>query len=235
MKFYKNQEIEDLAESRLNELGHPLSPPIPINLLAEKVLGLDFLWDDIKELPGEKIFGGLQPKKRLIVLNERHTDLFKEKPGLERSTIGHEMGHWDLFINESMLNHPSLFKERDNDSFAYRSANVGEVEVIKKLISCQKGIDLLHQIQSKADDPDEARSVNCYAACLSMPKEMICMEALKIDRTKWPNLYKLAEKFEVTISAMTVRLQQLNLLHINKDKKLFESKEAGYGQTSLGI
>ena len=33
---------------------------------------------------------------RKILLNEAHLPLFKEKPGLERSTIGHEPGHWDL-------------------------------------------------------------------------------------------------------------------------------------------
>ena len=35
--------------------------------------------------------------------------LFKEKPGLERSTKGHEMGHWDLFVDKGSLEHPTLF------------------------------------------------------------------------------------------------------------------------------
>ena len=47
MKFYRNQTIEILAEARLAELGRlldqSLDPPIPIDLLAEQVLGLDFL------------------------------------------------------------------------------------------------------------------------------------------------------------------------------------------------
>lgn len=47
MKFYRNQEIEDLAEERLSQLAQllkqPLTPPIPIDILAEKVLELDFL------------------------------------------------------------------------------------------------------------------------------------------------------------------------------------------------
>ena len=57
-------------------------------------------------------------------------------------------------------------------------------------------------------------------------------EALKVDRTKWPNLYRLGERFDVTISALCVRLQQLNLLYI-KDKQLFESKEEAQGQLSV--
>ena len=85
MTIIRNQEIEDLAYARLAEfqrvVGCPLSIPIPIDLVAEKVLGLDFLWDTIDELPGETILGGLNPKERLIVLNEKRRNLFLEKPG----------------------------------------------------------------------------------------------------------------------------------------------------------
>lgn len=97
MKFYRNQDIEDLAEERLSHLGRilakSLTPPIPIDILAEKVLGLDFLWERIDELPGETVLGALNVKKHLIVMNETHRALFEAKPGLERSTKGHELGH----------------------------------------------------------------------------------------------------------------------------------------------
>ena len=116
MRILRNQEIEEIAQSRLAEiqqrLGRPLSPPIPIDLIAEQVLGLDFLWEAIDELPGEKVFGGLIAKKRLIVLNENRKGLFAEKPGLERSTKGHEMGHWDLFIDKGSLDHPHAVQRR---------------------------------------------------------------------------------------------------------------------------
>jgi hypothetical protein len=104
VRFYRNQEIEDLAAERLSQLAQilarPLAPPIPIDLLAEQVLGLDFLWEDIDELPGETVLGALHPQKRLIIMNDKHRTLFDTKPGLERSTKGHEMGHWDLFIDK---------------------------------------------------------------------------------------------------------------------------------------
>ena len=41
---------------------------------------------------GEQILAGLIPEQRRIVLNTKHLGLFEEKPGLERSTIGHEAG-----------------------------------------------------------------------------------------------------------------------------------------------
>jgi hypothetical protein len=52
-----------------------LTPPIPIDLLAEKVLKLDFLWEEIDELPGETVLGALHPQKRLIIMNEKRRAL----------------------------------------------------------------------------------------------------------------------------------------------------------------
>lgn len=239
MKILRNQKIEELAAQRLAEFeresGRPLSLPIPIDLIAEKVLGLDFLWEAIEELPGETVFGGIILKKRLIVLNEKQQQLFSKKPGLERSTKGHEMGHWDLFIDKATLDHPTLFPDDDDGPFAFRSSPAGNVEIIKMLQGDAEGRKLLQKIQSRADDPDEARAVNRYAAALSMPADLMREEALQTDRTQWPNLYELKDKFDVTISAMVVRLKQLDMLYVDKDNKLHESQTAATGQMTLGF
>jgi len=239
VKILRNQEIEEIASQRLagfqRDSDRPLSPPIPIDLIAEKVLGLDFLWESIDELPGEMIFGGLVPKKRLIILNEKHQRMFTDKPGLERSTKGHEMGHWDLFIDKGSLDHPTLFQTGDDGPFAYRNSPVGDVAIIKMLQADAEGQELLRRMQTRADEPDEARAVNRYTAALSMPADLLREEVLKIDRTQWSNLYRLKDKFEVTISALVVRLQQLDLLYVDKDKKLYESQAAATGQMTLGF
>jgi hypothetical protein len=239
VRILRNQEIEEIAQSRLTELqrllGRPLSPPIPIDLIAEQVLGLDFLWEPIEELPGETIFGGLIPKKKLIILNEKRKALFVKKPGLERSTKGHEMGHWDLFIDKASLDHPTLFHDEDDGPFALRSSPAGDVEIIKMLESDPTGRELLRKIQSRADEPDEARAVNRYAAAISMPRALIREEAMRIDRTRWPNLYRLAERFEVTITALRVRLEQLGLLYVDQDGTLYESRDEASGQMTLGF
>lgn len=235
-RFLRNDDIERLAEQRLDELavklGRSLAPPIPIDLVAEQVLGLQFLWDDIEELPGEIIFGAIVPKQRLILLNERRKTTFVNKPGLERSTKGHEMGHWDLYVDKATLDHPVLFDMGDGP-FSLRSCPQGEAAVLKILRETPEGQELLRTIESRADESDETRAVNRYAAVISMPKALLRTEALKIDRTKWPNLYRLAERFEVTISALCVRLQQLDLLYIGKDKQLFESRDHASGQLGL--
>ena len=234
MRTPRINEIEDLARSRLVELqrilGKPLTLPIPIDHIAEKVLGLDFLWEPIDELPGETILGGLKAKERLVVLNDKHRDLFMEKPGLERSTKGHELGHWDLFIDKATLDHPTLFDGGEGGSFAFRSSATGEVSIIRTLMADPDGQELIGEIMSRTDEPEEASAVNRYAAALSMPADLLRERAMKVDRTQWNNIYRLKDLFGVNISAMVVRLKQLGLLYVDENKKLYESREAGTGQ-----
>ncbi len=236
MRFYRNQRIEELAERRLGELaarlGEPLPVPIPIDLVGEQVLGLDFLWEPIEELPGEVILAGLRAPDRLIVLNERRRGLFAEKPGLERFTKGHEMGHWDLYVDRATLDYPMLFRTGEEARVVYRSSPAGEVAVLKRLLADPEGRELLRRIQARADGGDEARCVNRYAAALLMPGDRL-REAVARDRTHWRNLYPLAKQFEVTISAFKVRLEQLDLLHVTRDGELYACKDDANGQRRM--
>jgi hypothetical protein len=238
MKFYRNERIEEIAESRLldfeRKLAKPLSLPVDVELFGELVLELSILWDEIEELPGEEVLAGLKPSERLIVMNERRRNEMEAKPGRRRLTQGHEMGHWDLFVDKSKLDHPALFAEVSSEIFAYRSTTTGQVQILKTLLACTEGQNLLREIRLRADTPDEARSVNRYAAGILMPRTLIIDEAMKIDRTQWRNLYRLADRFGVTISALRVRLEQLNLLFLDQDTNtLFSSREQAYGQSRL--
>jgi hypothetical protein len=112
LKYLRNEVIEDVTARRIREYeakaGITIKLPVPIEKIVEQVLGLDFEWDVIEEQPGEQILGGLVATERKIILNEKHLALFKEKPGLERSTIGHEAGHWDIDIDRARLFHPTF-------------------------------------------------------------------------------------------------------------------------------
>jgi len=115
MKFYRNERIKEIAEQRLREfegkLGRPLSIPVDIELFGDLVLGLSMLWENIDELPGEEVLAGLRPADRLIVMNERRKLEMERQAGRRRLTQGHEMGHWDLFVDISKLDHPGLFAD----------------------------------------------------------------------------------------------------------------------------
>lgn len=137
MRYLRAETVEQRAEQRLAELarllGQPPGLPTPIDLLAEQILGLDFLWEPIDELPGETILAGLLPERRLIVLNERRRDLFAAHPGLERFTKGHEMGHWDLFVDRGTLDHRLLPGLDRQQAFVLRRSPVGQVQVLRAL------------------------------------------------------------------------------------------------------
>src|SRR5438552_3843078 len=112
LKFMKNAVIEDVTAQRLREYeakrGITIKFPVPVEEIVEQVLGLDFDWDTIEELPGEQILGGLDAVNCKILLNEKHVELFEKTPGLLRSTIGHEAGHYDIDIDRASLLHPTL-------------------------------------------------------------------------------------------------------------------------------
>src|ERR1039458_6104994 len=134
MKFYRNEQIEQIAEQRLHEferkLERPLSFPLDIELFGDLVLGLSMLWEEIEEIPGEEVLAGLRAPDRMIVMNERRKHEMEQKPGRLRLTQGHEMGHWDLFVDRSKLDHPELFEIAATEIFAYRSSTGGQVQVI---------------------------------------------------------------------------------------------------------
>jgi len=112
LKYLKNETVEDITAQRIREyeakVGGTVKLPVPIEEIVEQVLELDFDWDVIEEQPGEQILGGLDVANRKILINEAHADLFEQKPGLLRSTIGHEAGHWDLDVDRAKLSHPQF-------------------------------------------------------------------------------------------------------------------------------
>jgi hypothetical protein len=236
-RILRNETIERQAEGRLAELtrslGGSLPLPIPIDRLAEDVLGLDFLWEGIEELPGETILGGLDVDGRQVILNERHVDLFTQKPGLERSTKGHELGHWDLFVNRAMLGEAPLPGLGPGSADLIRRASGHNVAILAAHLRDPRFVDLAYNLIQRHDTPDEARAVNRYAAAIAMPRDQIRDEAARIDVTRWRDRYDLAAKFGVTISALGVRLDQLGLSWVEDKRRIHRSKAEAAGQLRL--
>lgn len=74
--------------------GHPVTLPVPVELIIEATYGLNVLYEEIPERPDRMILGALFPAERHIVMNSRHLDLFERVVGPERFTLAHELGHW---------------------------------------------------------------------------------------------------------------------------------------------
>jgi hypothetical protein len=239
LRFMRNEYIEDVTAARIREYeakaGVKVAFPVPAEELIEQVLGLCFLWDQIEEQPGEMILGGLSRKTRTIVLNEKHLELFEQKPGLLRSTQVHEAGHADL---EAELGDQgrSLFGE-DQERIVHRHSTKGnqQLEVLLDLaLRNEKAYRLLRKLTEGQDTPDQKSAVDRFQSALLMPKWLLEEAAQKYDLTQWRDLYVLAKEAEVNISNLTTRLLRLGMIFIPKGSKaIYRSNDEFTGQRSL--
>jgi len=219
-RFLRTKEIEEKAASRLREYeaqrGAELSLPVPVENVVEQVLGLDFDWDQIEERPGEQILAGLDAEHKKIVLNEAHMALFDEKPGLLRSTIGHEAGHWDLDVNGCASCHPRLPGFGRGQQVVKRNTRSGSmVAVLARAMRDERAFRLYRKLTAGQDAPEVSSAVDRYQSALLMPSWLVHEAGERYDITDWSDLYQLAGEAQVTISNLTVRLQRLGLIYIH--------------------
>lgn len=241
LKYLRNETIEDITAQRIREYeakaGATVALPVPVEEIVEQVLGLDFDWDVIQEQTGEQILGGLDVANRKILLNEAHTDLFDEKPGLLRSTIGHEAGHWDVDIDRAKLAHPMLPGIELAPCFVNRHASKSDrlIEVLfTKAMTDERAYKVYRDLTAGQDAPEVKSAVDRYQSALLMPKWLVLEAADRFDFTKWPDLYRLADQAQVNISNLTVRLRRLGLIYLRDgDKTIYRSKDEYTGQKSL--
>jgi hypothetical protein len=239
LRYLSNESIEDMTAQRIRQYeaktGVTIKFPVPAEEVIEQVLGLSFLWDQIEEQPGEMILGGLQRKSRTIVLNEKHLDLFEQKPGLLRSTQVHEGGHADL---EGGLGEqgPSLFSE-EQDRIVCRHSIKGnqQLEVLLDLaLRNEKAYRLWRKLTEGQDTPEQKSAVDRYQSAFLMPKWLLEEAAQRYDLPQWRDLYALAEEALVSISNLTIRLLRLGMIFIPKGSKtIYRSKDEFTGQKTL--
>jgi hypothetical protein len=241
LKYLKNEVIEDVTASRIREYetkaGVPVKLPVPIEKIVEQVLGLDFEWDVIDEQPGEQILGGLVAAERKIILNEKHLALFKEKPGLQRSTIGHEAGHWDVDIDQARLFHPTFAGFEVKPQIVNRHSSKADrmIEVLfNRAMHDDRAYRLYKKLTEGQDTPEVRSAVDRYQSALLMPGWLMREANQRYDLTDWAELYRLAAEAQVNISNLTVRLQRLGLIYLRDgDKKIHRNRDEATGQGSL--
>ena len=202
--IFKNEEIERIVDSRFMEFenrhGKITGLCVPVDEIIE-YCGLSILYEKIVEKEGEKILGGLNVQEKIIVINESHMQLFNEKPGLERSTKAHELGHWDIFVAKNKDNTDSLFGScQDLVGVSYRNSASGKV--ISVLLDAWTDQDIYQAYKiatARKDHPNVASAVDRYASCLLMPKRIILRYAEERDLTNWKDLYKVADALGVSV------------------------------------
>lgn len=241
LKYLRNEVVEEVTAQRIrayeSKTGTSVTLPVPLEEIIEQVLGLDFDWDEIEEMPGEQILAGLDAVNRKILVNEKHVGLFEEKPGLFRSTIGHEAGHYDIDIDRAKLLHPSLPGMDLKLQLAHRHAKKSDRTIavlLDRAMTDPRAAKLLKKITDGHDTPDQKSAVDRYQSALLMPEWLMREVADTLDVTSWPVLYELANTAQVTISNLVVRLRRLDLIYMRDgEKTIYRSRDEFTGQKTL--
>lgn len=162
--------------------------------------------------------------------------MFEANPGLERSTIGHEAGHWDIDIDRAHLAHPTLAGIDLGPHVVHRHGRKSDllIKVLDRAIKDERAYRLYKKLTAGQDAPEVRSAVDRYQSALLMPAWLILDAAKRFDLQRWADLYQLAELAQVTISNLTVRLQRLDLIYLRDgDKRIYRSKDEFTGQGSL--
>lgn len=90
-----SKEAGDLLVQWSDFIGQKAAPPIPVEAIAEKYLGITLEYDDLGEILGiPDVLGATWVDEKRIVINK---SLANEKDeGRLNFTCGHEIGHWVL-------------------------------------------------------------------------------------------------------------------------------------------
>jgi len=192
-QIFSKEEIELRAMDVLARVNkkrkRPLKWPIDAGHVAE-ALGLDMDCGYIP--PDEKgaIAAMILPTERKIIMNEKSLELPK---GFEESSIAHEIGHWELHIDQKAV---SRLEEEQK-----RGVESAVEPFLCRSISSQQGIEWQAQY---------------FAGCLLMPRFKLEEVRRGRDLTKWKHLYAMRDELGVTISNLTNRLQDLRWIYIPK-------------------
>ena len=210
-KFLSDAKLEDMAGSLLGRYeslsGVVSSPPVPVERILEDVLDLSILWDDIPELPGQSILAALDSSSKTVTLNELRRTLILETPGFYYTVLAHEAGHWEAHVDHGLVAQRPLPSFERDFSCLYRSSGPGQ-------------------------EPREVQA-HKFMAFLLMPSDMLLQAVRGADLTSWPHLYGLRGQFQVTITALIVRLERLGLLYVTEDGNLYPSRQEYEGQLRL--
>lgn len=159
------------------------SLPIPVEAIVEHTLQLGIEWAEMKD-NGGNAWGGLYPASRTIRLNEAYLATFEDCPGLERFTVAHEIGHWELHIEKGAVGQPTLFDSCE-ERIICRDGDSGPCEV----------------------------SANIYASFLLMPRELVGEAASAADVLDERGFRDFARRIGVSRLALHYRLQALGVPH----------------------
>lgn len=208
--FLPDTEIEKQANALIERYHHKiepiLAPPVPVEKIADFLLELGTEWTLIPDTDDEPILAYIHAESKTIRLNEARQDHFDQYMGTYEFTLAHEIGHYELHLTD--------------------------VEFKQKNFDFGHGKAYLCRDRNKTKDKREWQAER-FASFLLMPSGLLLSTTENVNLLSWPNLYTLRDKFQVSITALKIRLENLGLLYVAPDGKLYRTKEEAAGQQTL--
>jgi Zn-dependent peptidase ImmA (M78 family) len=245
-KFVSFKTVDSIA-LQLNQLYRSESKnkqgyPLDCERLADW-LELSLYSDKFDEPEGASFFAGLAISDgETVYINEKHRQLFDQRPDVYAICLGHEIGHATL----QHLNHPSinqdlpLFPEdNQNEQFMLHSSSWFQYGLPKEEVERRKnfskqiredlvlkaGLDSqarqeLRQLDEKFEPDWMFKQAEHFAKCLCIPQDKLyeMLEIMPLMKG-WRSVYRLAEAFQISPSVMKSRLVNLNLIEIGLDNQ----------------
>ncbi len=185
------------------KMGRGLLLPLSAEKIGQWVFDLNILWEDIPMLQDSTRLAKLDSKNR-IILNQLAERAFVETPGLHNTTLAHEVGHRVLHVDTA----------RDSQ------------------MPLRDFICLSQEGKGEPDYPEE-RQAHMFMAYLLMPYELLRPAIETLGQVSWRGLYNMANEFDVTISAMRIRLERLGVGYVDANGILHASRAEANGQIRL--
>lgn len=241
-RYNSNLKIDEIAleanRAYRAKIGNELGFPIDMERFVD-LLEVSTLWEDIEEPAGATFFASYTSEgDGLITINERHRQLFEERPDVFRACLGHESGHrilrhFEIFRPTA----PSLFTEELQSPLVFHKSSWYQYGLTREEVEKSKesrrilnetlaknawlsetAHQTLKQIQTHFEPDWVFWQAEHFSLCLRIPRDRVEQQLERSwDLTSWRSIYRLAEMFGVSASMMRLRLEKLDVIELDPD------------------
>lgn len=197
------QEVDALIAKSERVLGYKIDQ-LPIPIEKIAEFVLDLTIEWVENLPND----GSGETLGQILPNQKliqiNNSILQHQPERLNFTLAHEIAHYQLHFQYI----PPDIPVKTHQLFDYLADN-----------------DNLRK-------PRQERQAEYFASALLAPKNLL-YKTMQNRILSMETIYTVARRFQISPTAMRIRLEQLNYIYVAPDKKVYPSKQEMHGQMRL--
>jgi hypothetical protein len=238
-RYIKHSIVEEIA-TRCNHLyrerrSHASGYPVDVEAFADLDLEITIVWDRIEEPEHAAVFARCCPDPEvadcyIVTLNTRHKELFKERPDILRSCIGHEVAHCVLrnhkwgtapegagTLFDDLAPEPRCLHDSSWNQYGLTTKEMGEL--YKRAAIDKEVRQRIAQLSDRMEPDWMFWQAEHFSMCFLIPRDRL-FQFLNEGRevSSWFAIRQLAKDFGVSPSMMRVRLTKLGAIQVENGK-----------------